>query len=93
MTVVGIRELRQRASELIRLVEAGESVEVTDRGRPVAMLVPIPDDESPMERLRRQGDVIPATIFDDFDEPLPSSGGEPASVIVERLRAERSPEW
>lgn len=90
---MGIRELRQRASELIRLVEAGESVEVTDRGRPVAMLVPIPGDESPMERLRRQGDVIPAAIVGDFDEPLPASGDEPASVIVERLRAERAPQW
>ncbi|HCO03412.1 MAG TPA: prevent-host-death family protein, partial [Actinobacteria bacterium] len=34
MASVGIRELRQRASELLRRVEAGETIEVTDRGRP-----------------------------------------------------------
>lgn len=41
MASVGVRELRQRASELIRRVEAGESIEVTDRGRPVAVLGPV----------------------------------------------------
>jgi prevent-host-death family protein len=41
MERVGVRELRQRASEILRRVEAGESFEVTDRGRPVAMLVKI----------------------------------------------------
>jgi prevent-host-death family protein len=42
MTSVGVRELRQRASELLRLVEGGETVEITDRGRPVALLTPLP---------------------------------------------------
>ena len=38
MTSVGGRELRQRASELLSLVERGEVIEITDRGRPVALL-------------------------------------------------------
>lgn len=88
MTSVGIRELRQRASALLRLVEAGESVEITDRGRPVAMLVPMPADEGPLAEMRRRGEIIPATIQDDFDEPL-AFDGEPASVILDRQRAER----
>ena len=33
MTLVGVRELRQRASELLRLVAKGKVVEITDRGR------------------------------------------------------------
>jgi prevent-host-death family protein len=37
---VGLRELRQQASELIRRVEAGESITVTVSGRPAARLVP-----------------------------------------------------
>lgn len=37
---VGLRELRQNASELIRRVEAGESLTVTVAGRPAALLVP-----------------------------------------------------
>lgn len=59
MTTVGVRELRQRASELLRRVEAGETIEVTDRGRPVAVLAPLPE-AGPLERLRAAGDVVPA---------------------------------
>ncbi|MCA1792075.1 MAG: type II toxin-antitoxin system prevent-host-death family antitoxin, partial [Thioalkalivibrio sp.] len=40
MRAVGIRELKNRLSEFIRLVEAGESVLVTDRGTVVAELRP-----------------------------------------------------
>ena len=57
MTTVGIRELRQRASELLRRVQAGETIEVTDRGRPVAVLAPLPEAE-PLERLRAAGEVV-----------------------------------
>lgn len=41
MVKVGIRELRQNASAVIRRAAAGETIEVTDRGRPVARIVPI----------------------------------------------------
>lgn len=49
MTSVGVRALRQRASELLRRVEAGETIEITDRGRPVALLSPLPQG-GPYER-------------------------------------------
>jgi prevent-host-death family protein len=42
MSLVGLRELRQRASELIRRVEAGEEITITVAGRPSARLVPVP---------------------------------------------------
>jgi prevent-host-death family protein len=38
---VGLRDLRQNASDVVRRVEAGESVVVTVSGRPAARLVPI----------------------------------------------------
>jgi prevent-host-death family protein len=42
MRAVGVRELRQRASELLDSIEAtGDSIEITNHGRPVARLVPI----------------------------------------------------
>ena len=41
MQTVGLRELRQDASELIRRVEAGEEIEITVSGRPAARLVPV----------------------------------------------------
>ena len=87
MTSVGVRELRQRASELLRLVEQGETVEITDRGRPVAMLAPLPAG-SPLERLRAAGDVDGATgSIDELPEPLVlPPGTELPSEALERLR-------
>ncbi len=39
MNTVGLRELRQQASELVRRVEAGEEITITVAGRPSARLV------------------------------------------------------
>jgi prevent-host-death family protein len=87
MATVGVRELRQQASALLRRVEDGETIEITDRGRPVALLTPIPHG-SPLERLRAAGLVQRATrSLDDLPPPLPLlPGQEPPSVTLERLR-------
>jgi prevent-host-death family protein len=87
MTSVGVRELRQRASGLLRLVQQGETVEITDRGRPVALLTPIPEG-SPLERMRAAGDVETATAdLDDLPEPVVLSAEvELPSRVLERLR-------
>ena len=86
MTSVGVRELRQRASELLRLVEQGETIQITDRGRPVAMLAPLPSG-SPLERLRAAGEVEEASgELDDLPPPLPSRGRELPSEVLARLR-------
>jgi len=91
MTRVGVRELRQRASELLRLVEAGETIEVTDRGRPVAVLAPLPD-LGPLAALRRTGDVTgPDGELDDLPEPLalPTDVPRPSQVLAGLRRDER----
>jgi len=85
MARVGVRELRQRASELLRLVEAGETIEITDRGRPVALLTPLPGG-SPLEQLRAAGEVDAATgELKDLPAPL-AAVGELPSVVLARLR-------
>jgi prevent-host-death family protein len=90
MTSVGVRELRQRASDLLRLVEHGETVEITDRGRPVALLTPIPDG-GPLERMRAAGEVETATDLDDLPEPLvlPAEAELPSRVLARLRRDER----
>lgn len=60
MERIGIRELRQHASRWVRRAEAGESFEVTDRGRAVARLQPLPRAEGGVERLRAEGRISPA---------------------------------
>lgn len=70
--------MRQRASELLRLVEAGETIEVTDRGRPVAVLAPLPA-KGTLQQLRATGDVTPATSSID-DLPRPRCGVESTST-------------
>lgn len=84
-----MRELRQRASELLRRVEAGETFEVTDRGRPVAHLSPV-KDRSALERMREIGDLQPrAGDLADLPEPLTlPRGSEPPSRTLARLRAD-----
>ncbi|MFE9575931.1 type II toxin-antitoxin system Phd/YefM family antitoxin [Nocardia sp. NPDC006044] len=45
---IGLRELRQNASELVRRVESGEELTITVAGRPSARLVPLaPASTSP----------------------------------------------
>lgn len=91
MLVFGVRELRQRASELLRLVEQGETVGISDRGRPVALLTPIPSG-SPLERLRASGEVDPPEQDGgDLPEPITlPAGAESPSAALARLRdAER----
>jgi prevent-host-death family protein len=83
---VGIRELRQRASELLRRVEDGESIEITDRGRPVAVLAPLPAD--PLAKLIAAGELQPSDgEITDLPQPLPlPTGAEAPSAALARLR-------
>ena len=50
-----IREVRQNLSALLKRVQAGETLEVIERGRPVALLVPKPENDSAFERLIASG--------------------------------------
>lgn len=88
MNSIGVRELRQRASDLLRRVEAGETIQVTDRGRPVALLSPIPN-VGPWERLRAEGELEQATAdMDGLAEPLEvEPGQELPSAVLAALRA------
>ena len=61
-TSVGLRELRQDASELVRRVEAGEEIEITVAGRLAALLVP-----AAPKRWRRWADI--ADLFTGPADP------------------------
>ena len=88
MVSIGVRELRQRASQLLRRVERGETIEVTDRGRRVAILGPPPTEGGPLERMRALGEIEPAKgDLDDLPDPLVLARRiERPSEVLRRLR-------
>jgi prevent-host-death family protein len=88
MNQMGIRELRDNLPAAIRQVRAGQSIEVTDHGHPVARLVPI-HVRSAYEQLVAEGRIVPAEV-DVLDlAPLPVPPGMPTlSEILEEMRAE-----
>lgn len=90
MLTIGIRELRQNASRYIRLVkERGESIGITDRGHPVAVLAPLPAG-SRIEQLAASGRLTRATLlWNELPPPLELAPGEkPPSKTLEELRAD-----
>jgi prevent-host-death family protein len=59
METIGLRELNQNPSKAVARVRAGETIVVTDRGRPVLRLVP--EDERPgmLRHMIDSGEVTP----------------------------------
>ncbi|MEV5649163.1 type II toxin-antitoxin system prevent-host-death family antitoxin [Nocardia sp. NPDC052254] len=71
---IGVRELRDHLSQHLAEVRSGHTVTVTDHGRPIARIVPV-DALSPLERLRQQGAVRPASQRKmAAPEPIPAAG-------------------
>jgi prevent-host-death family protein len=87
---ISIRELRQNASAWLKQVQQGESFEITDRGRPVALLVPHIED--PIERMIAEGRIQPARgDFLKLGPPLPPTPGVPlpSEILAEDRSEER----
>ena len=85
-----MRELRQNASRYLRRVAAGESFTVTDRGTPVAQLVP-PATGSMIDAMIARGELLPpehptGVLSGRLPEPLDL--GFSASDELQRLRDE-----
>jgi prevent-host-death family protein len=89
---IGVRELRQHASLYVDLAEKGYTVDITNRGRLVARLVPIREPESPLERLFAAGILEPAEdpgdLLDVEPGPPVPPGQPTASEILQQMREE-----
>ena len=86
---VGIRELREDLSRIVRRVQRGEVVEVTDRGRPVARLVPAGPLGGALADLVAAGNVRPARARGPLPEPLVLPSRMSSEEAIERLRGDR----
>jgi prevent-host-death family protein len=85
-----VRAMRQNLSAYLRRVGAGETFEVTTRGRPVAVLAPLERGTTPIERLvasgrasRPEGDLL------ELGPPPARGGAHRLSRALQEQRAER----
>lgn len=90
MERIGVRELRQHASRWLERVRQGESFEVTDRGHPVALLVPVPAEGDIIARLTAEGRLtVPEGDLIEFlkePRPAPEPGRPSASQALAEMR-------
>lgn len=87
---VGVRELRQSASQLLDQVKEGSTIEITEHGVPVARLVPI--SKSIYEEYLAVRRIIPARNPDRvFTMPKGriSKGKQLSEILIEERRAAR----
>jgi prevent-host-death family protein len=59
-----VYEAKAKLSELLRSVKRGRTVTISERGREIARVMPIratPDLPSRLERLEREGVIVPAS--------------------------------
>ena len=88
MWQVGVREHRQQASKVLDVVKSGETVEVTEHGDPIALIVPRPLD--PRDALVAAGLLTPAKTDRPIRPPtkrLPA--GQTTQDLLDESRSER----
>jgi prevent-host-death family protein len=89
---VGVRELRQQASSILRRVVNGEVIEITDHGHPIARIVPL--RPTVLDQLVLEGRATEATgdlldVLDELGLPGPPDPSfTPPSQALAELRAD-----
>jgi antitoxin (DNA-binding transcriptional repressor) of toxin-antitoxin stability system len=82
--------VRQNLSVYLDRVKAGESLEVTEHGRPVAILAPVPGQSTALQRLVASGRATPPTpLSGGLGAPLRVQLKEPLSRTLRQLREDR----
>ncbi len=78
MSTVGITDLKLHLGRYVNRAARGETITVTERGTPVAMIVPLPADRLAVEALKRSGRVR-------------GQGAKPLGLLVKR-KTRRDPD-
>ena len=88
---ISVSELKARLSEQLRRVKAGETILITERGRPIGMMGPLPSEhlEEDLAELAEAGLVRPAarSLASDFwglERAVDPEGRVRAAVLDER---------
>jgi prevent-host-death family protein len=89
MTTMGIRELKDGLSQALRRVQEGDTVEVTDHGRPIARIVKA--WPSPARQMMAEGRMAPPAddgdLLDLWPPPPLDAGERLGSEILNELRS------
>jgi prevent-host-death family protein len=96
MDRIGVRELNQHTSRYIAQVKAGKSIEVTERGEPVARLVPVRPRSGLVDRLIAAGEIQPPTSdrdIADLLDSLPAMEPDGLDVAAEVARMREEERW
>jgi len=93
MEKVSVSKLKNQLSAYLKKVEAGQTLIVTDRNRPVAQLTPFPERESDDDRIARlveRGILRPARRPPlDLQEIVKRRPVVPGAGVLEALLEER----
>jgi prevent-host-death family protein len=96
MRTVGLKVLKNKLSEYVRLAAAGETVVITDRGRPVAEIVP-PQPSTGLtpfeEKGVREGWLTPATDRSGEPPPRKPIPGYTLEQLMADLDRDREDRW
>ena len=88
MSTIGIRALKQNASAVVAKAAAGETVTITDRGRPVAQITPLPTNA--YQAMIDGGLISAATMdFRDLPDPRPYDGPSATEILIQMREDER----
>ncbi len=95
MRTTGVTELKASLSETLARVKSGEEILITEHGRPIARLMPLPswDMDAATEELVRRGIVKPPERpFDEewWNLPRPE---DPDGLLLQALLEERRSGW
>jgi prevent-host-death family protein len=86
---VGIREAKIDLSKILKRVKSGREVVITDRGHPIAKIVPLVSENLPLEervrRLEGQGLLLPVSKKNrrPLPPPLPTPEGAAQGFLQE----------
>jgi prevent-host-death family protein len=93
MVRIGVRELNQHTSRYLALVKGGETVEVTEHGVPVAMIVGVQAGVSALERLVARGEAQPPTADITTLSSLPPMPLDGVDVAAELSASRDDERW
>jgi len=89
---IGIREAKINLSKLLKNVQKGEEIIITDRGKPVGKIVPVTQDSLSLaeriKRLERQGWIEPQKK--ETQGPLPHPLPLPDEIAQKYLQEDRN---